>query len=62
MHKVTIFLKSGNRMEFDCEELTTVRNGFGAIVRLKWNSGKSKKRLTEVDIDQIEGIVVEDIE
>jgi hypothetical protein len=59
MIKVIIYMRSGNKIEFDCKEITVKRNGFGQIreIEIEWR-GKRKKEIMYIDLNQIEGIIV----
>ena len=60
MNKITLYMKSGNKIEFECEEMEKTENGLGELVRLSWTNGNSNKRLLKVTLENIEGIVAED--
>ena len=61
MQRITMYMKSGNKVTFECESITKKTNGSGDLVGLKWSSGDSNICLFTVKLEQIEAIVIEDI-
>lgn len=61
MVKVKFYMKSGNIIEFECKEIELTRNGFDQLAGYSIDNGDSKKRLMDADINNIEGVVIEEI-
>jgi hypothetical protein len=55
---VTVALKSGHTIEFDCSEFATVRNGFKDAVGFNW---KDADRYVWLDFEQVSAVTVETI-
>lgn len=62
MQKIRVYMKSGNIITFECEELSVKKDGFGVIIELNWKNGDSKLRLIQMDLSKIEGITTENLE
>jgi hypothetical protein len=62
MINVKFYMKSGNIITFDCEEITITRNGLGIITGYNVKHGNSQNRILDADLGNIEGVVTKDIE
>jgi hypothetical protein len=58
MLHVSVFLESGNVAEFRCTAFTIRRNECGDIIGYEAEHGNSKKKLLDLRLSSIEGIVV----
>lgn len=61
MIEVTIYLKAGQTMFFECETINMCRNELGHIVGYTIIDGESERRLSYLDTEQIAGITVRDL-
>ncbi|WP_040328574.1 hypothetical protein [Clostridium ihumii] len=61
MVEAKIYMKSGNVIEFKCEDIIITQNGFGNITGYKITHGDSKERLLDVSIENIEGITTKEL-
>lgn len=63
MFLVKLYMKSRNVIEFKTNKLETETNKLtGALVGMTYNYADKDKRLSYVDISQIEAIVVDEID
>ncbi|GEM_PF-3097449 len=61
MVKVKFYMKSGQVIEFQCEEIEIESDSNNQLVRYEATFGESKQRLIYGKITDIEGITVEDL-
>ncbi|HZJ76267.1 MAG TPA: hypothetical protein VFC70_01035 [Oscillospiraceae bacterium] len=60
MKKIRIYMKSRNIIEFVCKEFEKITK-HGELVELNWDNESSKLKLFHLDLNSVDGIVVEDI-
>ncbi|PFL21685.1 hypothetical protein COJ07_10380 [Bacillus cereus] len=61
MKKVTLVFKSGATARFTSNEFKTIKNGFGAIAEVKWDTEGLNKHLHHLNKCNVDAIFVEDI-
>lgn len=61
MIEVSIYLKTGQTMFFECEAINICKNELGHIAGYTIMDGESKSRLSYLDTEQIAGITVRDL-
>lgn len=61
MKEVTLVFKSGATASFTANEFKTIKNGFGAIADVKWDTEGLNKHLHHLNDCNVDAIFVEDI-
>ncbi|TKI22580.1 hypothetical protein FC683_26690 [Bacillus cereus] len=61
MKEVTLVFKSGAKVSFTANEFKTIKNGFGAIAEVKWDTEGLNKHLHHLNDCNVDAIFVEDI-
>ncbi|MCD9026030.1 hypothetical protein [Cohnella silvisoli] len=56
MHRVVIYLKSGNVVEIETNEFEYRKGITGKLEEISWMNHEGKKTLNYIDVDQIEAI------
>jgi len=59
MITVKVFLKNGNVVEFEAEDVEKETSG-GELVGFNWSHGESKRRLFYIRLDDVSAILAED--
>ncbi|EJQ43994.1 hypothetical protein IEQ_04781 [Bacillus cereus BAG6X1-2] len=61
MKEVTVVFKSSAKVNFTAEQFKTIKNGFGAIEKIEWDTKGLSKDLVHLNQHNIDAIFVEDI-
>lgn len=61
MKEVTLILKSGAKVSFTANEFKTIKNGFGAIAEVEWDTEGLNKHLHHLNNGNVDAIFVENI-
>lgn len=62
MFLVKVYMKSTNIIEFKTNDLTKTKNGYGQLVGLEWDQVSKDKKLSYINLSNIEAIVVDEID
>lgn len=58
--RITAYMKSGNKITFDCDRFAIKRNETGDITGYSWEADNPvAKKLLDLDVKQIEGMVLD---